>query len=78
MNRFSKWALAIAGLPLFYMCAPFSCCLRNPAAKVYDFNAKTVEEKVKENFTVGCLGLLAVGTCCGYCDCMDSDPTKKI
>jgi len=75
MHRLCKWALAVCGLPLFYLCAPVSCCLRNPAAKVYDMHTpRTAEERVAENFKVGCLGLITVGTCCNCCDCYDSDP----
>lgn len=67
-NRFKNikdWIIVLFGFPLAYVCIPLSCCIRNPAAKV--FSEESPDNKVAENLTVGCFSAYSWITCCGCC-----------
>ena len=66
-----KWLLAALGLPLAYIILPVSCCVRNPAAKVYDEDCSSHEHipSFMENVGVGMLGAITTFTCCCCCNC---------
>lgn len=71
-KTFSKWCVVIAGLPLTYLILPISCCVRNPASKVFNERPpKNVEECMQENLKTGLVGMITIATCglccCGYC-----------
>jgi len=68
-----KWLLAAAGFPLAYIILPISCCVRNPAAKVYDddnvVTRRDAGGKIIENIGVGLMGAIVTVSCCCCCDC---------
>ena len=66
ISNIGAWTLAILGFPFAYICLPFSCCIRNPAAKI--FSEESPDNKVGENLAVGCIGAYACITC-GCCCC---------
>ena len=69
MKNIGKWCVVVLGMPMTYVCLPFSCCLRNPVAMV--INGTDVEldscEKMSENIATGFIGVVATVTCCCCC-----------
>jgi hypothetical protein len=65
-TNIKKWFVIFGAFPLSYLMLPISCCVRNPAAKIYNPDPDPNEvDYMTENILMGCNGITNIICCCG-------------
>lgn len=71
----------MCGFPMTYITLPFSCCVRNPSARVLNPTRDKDNITMVENVVVGCAGAVTIfmccGCCCGCCGSVDVDENPQ-